>query len=137
MVDRKCRFEIAAIVVWVAAFMVSPSLASGEEPSAETLAAFRSDPRAFFFEQRSAEAIAGGQVVLQDPDYPPAARTEALTTLGAIYVSTKRVPQARAAFFTSVAVSPVRRFSVPTFMSPQLAEHRVTRSFSRSGSSSG
>lgn len=118
MVDRKCRSEIAAIVVCVATFMVSPSLAHGEEPSQETLAAFRSDPRAFFFEQRSAQAIACGQVVLQDPDYPPAARTEALATLGAIYVSTKRVPQARAAFFEILEEDPLAELSRPDELPP-------------------
>ena len=92
--------------------------ARAEEPSAETLAAFRSDPRSFYFEQRSAEAIACGQLVLQDPEYPPEARTEALTTLGSIYLSTKRVPQARAAFFEILQQDPLADLPRPEQLPP-------------------
>ncbi|MCA9729055.1 MAG: hypothetical protein KC729_15295 [Candidatus Eisenbacteria bacterium] len=89
-----------------------------EEPDAATLDAFRADPRSFFFEQRSADAIACGQIVLRDPDYPPAARVEALTTLGAIYVSTKRTSQARAAFYEILETDPLAELDRPEQLPP-------------------
>ena len=105
MADTRPRLRFAGLAIALCA--VFPVLAPAQSPSPETLAAFRADPRSFFFEQRAAEAIACGQVVLQDPTYPPADRIEALTTLGAIYVSTKRMPQARAAFFEIIEHDPL------------------------------
>ena len=109
MADTRPRLRFAGLAIALCA--VFPVLAPAQSPSPETLAAFRADPRSFFFEQRAAEAIACGQVVLQDPTYPPADRIEALTTLGAIYVSTKRMPQARAAFFEIIEHDPLAELS--------------------------
>ncbi|MEZ4652698.1 MAG: hypothetical protein R3E12_03590 [Candidatus Eisenbacteria bacterium] len=114
---RRCGPRTALVLVLFLIAGVGASVRA-EEPDAATLDAFRADPRSFFFEQRSADAIACGQIVLRDPDYPPAARVEALTTLGAIYLSTKRTSQARAAFYEILETDPLAELDRPEQLPP-------------------
>jgi TolB-like protein len=80
---------------------------------------FVSDPISFFFDLRTPEAIQCGQAVLSGREIStPEQRRAVLTSLAAIYVSTGRMPQARASFLQMLAEEPEADLWRPEWLPP-------------------
>ncbi len=100
----------AALIAAAAPLAIAPLAGADGAPASALLAEFRRDPMRFFYEMRGTEAIQCGQVVLKEsaPGSPEeaAARKKALTALAAIYLSTEKTSQARAACLEILATDP-------------------------------
>ncbi len=99
---------------------VPVSSAPTQSPDPTTLAAFKQDPMSFFFDLRRTDAVACGQVVLEDAAVQPDERRKVLTALAAVHLASGREPQARAAVMAMLSEDPRADLTRPEMLPPPL-----------------
>jgi len=87
-----------------------------------TIEAFLENPVGFYYRQKASEAIQCAQTVLSDDAYTVDDRKRTLIALGAIYVSTDREPEARAAFSELLRLDPMADLDPPGAFPPPVQE---------------